>query len=180
MSRIGNQPITIPQGVTIDTTNDLVKIASSGNELSVNVPNGISVNVDDTTLTISRENNAKHIRAAHGLVRAMIDNAIVGVTKGFKKQLEVNGVGFKVAVQGSTLKLALGLSHDVLFDLPQDVKVTAEKNLITIEGSDKQRVGQVAAEIRALKKPEPYKGKGIKYLDEYIVRKAGKTAGSSE
>lgn len=180
MSRIGKQVITVPNGVTLNVSDSTVAVKGPKGEQSVNVPTGITVSQEDTIVSVTRANDDKSVRAAHGLVRAMIANGIAGVTEGFKKQLEVNGVGFKVQLQGKSLKLALGLSHDVIFALPDDISVTVDKNVITIEGSNKQRVGQIAAEIRALKKPEPYKGKGIKYIDEYIVRKAGKTAGSGD
>lgn len=180
MSRVGKQSITVPSGVTLKINPGSATVTGPKGELSVNVPSGITVTQNEQELLVTRENEEKKTRSSHGLVRSLLSNSIQGVTEGFKKQLEVNGVGFKVAVQGKTLKLALGLSHDVMFDIPEDLDISADKNLITIQGNDRQRVGQIAAEIRALKKPEPYKGKGIKYIDEHIVRKAGKTAGGGE
>lgn len=180
MSRIGKQLVVVPQGVTLTIEGSTVEITGPKGAQTVNVPLGVTVNQDASEIMVTRVGDDKRVRAAHGLVRAMIANGIVGVTQGFKKQLEVNGVGFKIQPEGKNLKLALGLSHDIIFPLPSDVTVSVDKNVITLEGISKQRVGQIAAEIRALKKPEPYKGKGIKYIDEHIVRKAGKTAGSGD
>jgi len=180
LSRVGNNPISIPAGVEVSQADDSVQIKGAKGNLSVHVPSGVTVASQDGKVAISRDSNDKDVRGAHGLVRSLTANAIKGVTEGFKKQLEVNGVGFKVQLSGANLKLALGLSHDVFYKVPADVQLSVEKNIITIEGIDRQRVGQIAADIRELKKPEPYKGKGIRYVDEYVVRKAGKTAGSGE
>ena len=136
---------------------------------------GVTVAVDGNTATVIRDNDEAVNRAKHGLMRSLVNNMVVGVSQGFSKQLEINGVGYRVAAQGTDLKFNLGFSHDVIFKLPQGVTATVEQNKITISGIDKQAVGQVAAEIRALKKPEPYKGKGIKYADERIIRKSGKS-----
>ena len=179
MSRIGNLPISIPSDVTIDV---------SVNEIKVNGPKGtlvhslnsryVSSMIENGTLVLKRSGNDKKVRAYHGMIRSKVSNMIIGVTKGYKKQLEVNGVGFKIDINGNNLKLALGLSHDVNFVAPEGISMTHNKNenIITIEGIDKQLVGETTAQIRALKKPEPYKGKGIKYVGERIIRKAGKTA----
>jgi large subunit ribosomal protein L6 len=136
---------------------------------------GINVNVDGDTVTVTRESDEKVHRSKHGLMRSLINNMIVGVTKGFEKKLEINGVGFRVALAGTALKMNLGFSHEVIYNLPEGIQAKVEQNQITISGISKQLVGQVAAEIRALKKPEPYKGKGIQYVGERVLRKSGKS-----
>ncbi|MFZ1249518.1 MAG: 50S ribosomal protein L6 [Candidatus Saccharimonadales bacterium] len=175
MSRVGKLPIAIPSGVTITVDSDTIKVAGSKGELSTPQLDGITVKVEDGTLTVTRANDEPKVRAKHGLLRALINNMVVGVTQGFTKKLELNGVGYRVAMQGSDLKLNIGFSHDVIYKVPQGVTVTTEQNNMIVTGIDKQQVGQVAAEIRALKKPEPYKGKGIKYEGERILRKSGKS-----
>lgn len=175
MSRIGKKPIQVPANVQINIVNGDIKVTGSKGELSTPLLTGIKVQVLDQTVEVSRDSDEPKIRAAHGLTRALIQNMVTGVTDGFSKELEVNGVGFKVQLQGTDLKMSLGFSHDVVFKIPSDVQVKVEANKITVSGVDKQRVGQVAAEIRQCKKPEPYKGKGIKYVDERIIRKAGKS-----
>ena len=136
---------------------------------------GVTVAVDGDTATVTRADDEAEHRAKHGLMRTLVNNMVVGVSQGFNKQLEINGVGYRVAMQGTDLKFNLGFSHDVIYKLPQGITAAVEQNKITVSGIDKQQVGQVAAEIRALKKPEPYKGKGIKYADERIRRKSGKS-----
>jgi large subunit ribosomal protein L6 len=136
---------------------------------------GIVVKQQDGEVIVSRESDIPEHRAKHGLMRTLVANMVTGVSKGFEKKLEVNGVGFRVALAGNQIKMNLGFSHEVVYTLPQGVTATVEQNVITISGIDKQQVGQVAAEIRALKKPEPYKGKGIKYVGERIIRKSGKS-----
>ncbi len=175
MSRIGKLPITIPAGVTITVDNDKIVVSSSKGTLEQFTMPGIIVTVDGTTATVTRESDAREHRSKHGLMRTLISNMVVGVTEGFKKQLEINGVGFRANVQGSVIKMNLGFSHEVVYTLPAGVTAVVEQNIITVSGISKQQVGQVAAEIRALKKPEPYKGKGIKYVTERIVRKSGKS-----
>ena len=175
MSRIGKQPITIPTGVTITVDADLITVAGSKGTLSQATLEGVTVTVADGVATVTRINDEPKNRAKHGLMRTLVNNMVVGVTTGFSKQLEINGVGYRVAAQGTNLKLNLGFSHDVIFAIPTGITAGIEQNVITISGIDKQQVGQVAADIRKLKKPEPYKGKGIKYADEVILRKAGKT-----
>lgn len=174
MSRIGKLPIEIPSGVTITVDSDVIKVTASKGELTVPHLSDVTVNVEDGVATVTRNNEERVARAQHGLQRALLNNAVVGVTKGFEKKLEVNGVGFRVATQGNTLEMSLGFSHPVKYTAPAGVTVSNDKMVISVAGIDKQQVGQVAAEIRALKKPEPYKGKGIKYVDEVILRKAGK------
>ena len=175
MSRIGKLPISIPAGVTITVDNDNITVASSKGTLHQFMMPGINVVVDGSQVVVSRESDAREHRSKHGLMRTLIHNMVVGVTEGFKKQLEINGVGFRANVAGSSIKMNLGFSHEVVYQLPTGVTATVEQNVITVSGISKQQVGQVAAEIRALKKPEPYKGKGIKYVTERIVRKSGKS-----
>lgn len=175
MSRIGKQPIKIPSGVTITVDPDFVTVAGSKGTLKQFTMPGVIVAIDGDTATVTRINDEAENRAKHGLMRTLVNNMVVGVSQGFNKQLEINGVGYRVALQGTDLKFNLGFSHDVIYKLPQGIAAAVEQNKITVSGIDKQQVGQVAAEIRALKKPEPYKGKGIKYADERIRRKSGKS-----
>jgi large subunit ribosomal protein L6 len=175
MSRIGKQPITIPSGVTITVDDDKVTVNGSKGSLEQFTMPGIKISQDEGTLLVERENDERQNRSRHGLMRSLINNMVTGVSQGFEKKLEINGVGYRVAQQGTDLKLNLGFSHDVIYHIPAGVTAAVEQNTITISGISKQQVGQVAAEIRALKKPEPYKGKGIKYSDERILRKSGKS-----
>jgi large subunit ribosomal protein L6 len=176
MSRIGKLPITIPQGVTITVDSSMVNVKGPKGELSLQLLEGITCHLEeDNSLIVKRANDESTLRAKHGLTRALINNMVIGVSQGFSKKLEVNGVGFKVALQGNNLNLSLGFSHDINYQLPTGINAVVEQNTITISGIDKQQVGQVAAEIRKFKKPEPYKGKGIKYSDEVIIRKSGKS-----
>lgn len=175
MSRIGKLPIMVPSGVTITVDPELITVAGAKGTLTQPQLEGVTVKVEDGVLTVTRINDEPKNRAKHGLMRTLINNMVVGVSQGFSKQLEVNGVGYRVAMAGNGLKLNLGFSHDVEFALPQGVSATVEQNVITIQGHDKQQVGQVAADIRKLRKPEPYKGKGIKYVGERIIRKSGKS-----
>lgn len=175
MSRIGKLPIPIPNGVTITVDPDNIVVTGPKGTLTQFTMPGISVDVNDQVLTVKRASDEKEHRSKHGLMRTLINNMIIGVTEGFSKKLEINGVGYRVNLEGNKLKMALGFSHDVIFQIPQEIQVSVEQNNITVSGINKQQVGQVAAEIRALKKPEPYKGKGIKYADERIIRKAGKS-----
>lgn len=170
-------PIQLPSGVTLEQTAELITVKGPKGELTQFTMPEVTVTVDGETVTVTRKDDEKVARAKHGLMRALVQNMITGVSEGFKKQLEVNGVGFKVNLQGKALKMALGYSHEVVYTAPEGIDLAVEQNIITVTGASKQQVGQAAAEIRALRKPEPYKGKGIKYVDEYIVRKAGKTAG---
>lgn len=175
MSRIGKLPVAIPSGVTITVDNDTITVNGTKGSLTQFTMPGVKVEVNDTEVNVARINDEPKNRAKHGLMRALINNMVVGVSSGFTKQLEINGVGYRVASVGNGLKLNLGFSHDVNYALPTGVTATVEANVITISGISKQQVGQVAAEIRALKKPEPYKGKGIKYVGERIIRKSGKS-----
>lgn len=175
MSRIGKLPIALPSGVTITVDTEVITVSGSKGTLTQATLPGITVKQEADQVIVTRENDEAVNRARHGLMRSLVNNMIVGVSQGFSKKLEINGVGFRVALAGTDLKFNLGFSHEVVYSLPQGVTATVEQNNITISGIDKQQVGQVAAEIRALKKPEPYKGKGIKYADERIIRKSGKS-----
>jgi large subunit ribosomal protein L6 len=175
MSRIGKQPIAIPAGVTITVDQQAVTVNGPKGELSQFMMPGIKVAVDGDKVNVTRESDEKEHRSKHGLMRTLINNMAVGVTAGFEKKLEISGVGYRVALTGTSLKFNLGFSHDVIYALPEGIQAKVEQNTITISGNSKQKVGQVAAEIRALKKPEPYKGKGIAYVGERILRKSGKS-----
>lgn len=175
MSRIGKLPIAIPSGVTITVDPDFVTVAGSKGTLKQFTMPGVTVKVEDSQAVVTRDNDEAINRSKHGLMRTLVSNMVIGVSEGFSKKLEINGVGYRVNLQGSDLKFNLGFSHDVIYKLPQGVTATTEQSTITVSGIDKQQVGQVAAEIRALKKPEPYKGKGIKYAGERILRKSGKS-----
>ena len=178
MSRIGKNPIPIPSGVTVKIDGNTSVVKGPKGEHTQHIPEGLSFDQKDGQLTVSRPDDTKPIRAKHGLVRALIANQVHGVTEGFEKKLEIIGVGYRAAVKGKVLDLQLQFSHPVNYPIPADVSITCTDNThITVAGIDKQRVGQVAAEIRAYRKPEPYKGKGIRYVGEYVVRKAGKAAG---
>lgn len=175
MSRIGKLPVEIPAGVTITVDGDAIKVSGpKGNLEAAKLPH-VTITIEDNLVTVSRISDEKIAKSQHGLMRALINNMVVGVTKGFEKKLEVSGVGFKVALQGNKLVMALGFSHPVEFTAPEGITLGVDKMNISVSGISKQQVGQVAADIRSLKKPEPYKGKGIKYEGEYIIRKAGKT-----
>ena len=175
MSRIGKLPIQIPSGVTITVDSDTIAVKGPKGELTVPHLSDVTVTVDDGVVSVVRKNDEWTAKSQHGLQRTLLNNAVEGITKGFEKRLEVNGVGFRVASSNNELDMALGFSHPVKYKAPEGVNITNDKMTIIVSGIDKQQVGQVAAEIRALKKPEPYKGKGIKYADEQILRKAGKT-----
>jgi large subunit ribosomal protein L6 len=174
MSRIGKLPIQVPSGVTITVDNDSITVVGPKGQLVVPHLSDVTVVVENGVATVTRKDDERIARAQHGLQRALLNNAVVGVTTGYSKQLEVNGVGYRVSGGGNQIDLSLGFSHPVKYTAQEGVQLAVEKMLITVSGIDKQKVGQVAAEIRSLKKPEPYKGKGIKYVDEVILRKAGK------
>jgi large subunit ribosomal protein L6 len=175
MSRIGKQPIDIPSGVTITVDPDWITVAGSKGTLKQFTMPGVTVKQEENKVIVTRENDEAENRARHGLMRSLVANMVEGVSKGFEKKLELNGVGFRVSLAGNGLKFNIGFSHEVNYALPQGVSASVEGNVITVSGIDKQQVGQIAAEIRALKKPEPYKGKGIKYVGERIIRKSGKS-----
>lgn len=184
MSRIGKHPIDIPAGVTVTVASDnVVTVKGPKGELKQAIDSDIIVEVKDAQILVSRPTDQIRHRSLHGLYRAILHNNVVGVSEGFKKELELVGVGFKATNQGNLLDLSLGYSHNILFEIPKELKVTTEtvkgKNpMVTLESFDKQLLGQVAAKIRSLRKPEPYKGKGVKYVGEFIRRKAGKAAGT--
>lgn len=179
MSRIGKKLITLPKTVKISQSDSIVKVEGPKGKLSSRLPEGISLKIEDAILTIERKSEERLVRSYHGLARTLIANMITGVSTGFEKGLEISGVGYRAEASGSTLKLNLGFSSPIQYDIPSGIDVKVDKQVnIMVSGIDKQLVGRVAAEIRALKKPEPYKGKGIKYVGEHIRRKAGKSAGA--
>ena len=175
MSRIGKRPVELPSGVTASVSGQTVEIKGPKGTRSFTATDDVTITVGDDGVEVKPRGMSKRARQQWGMSRTQVANLVVGVTEGFKKELEINGVGYRAQMQGNVLKLSLGLSHDVNFEVPQGVTVTAPKPTeIIVEGIDQQQVGQVAANIRAWRKPEPYKGKGIKYKDEYIFRKEGK------
>lgn len=181
MSRIGNLPIELPQGVTVKVENNVVTVKGPKGELSQKINPELTVEIADNELKVIRPNDERNTRAQHGLYRALIHNMVVGVSTGFTKQLEIVGVGYRATSKGQVLELALGYSHAIYMKLPEEVAVNAvsERNknpLITLTSCDKQLLGQICAKIRSFRKPEPYKGKGIKFVGEQLRRKAGKTA----
>lgn len=175
MSRVGKLPIEIPSGVTITVDSDVINVEGSKGKLVVPHLSDVTVTVEDGAATVTRKDDERVAKAQHGLQRSLLQNAVDGVTKGFEKKLEVNGVGFRVSGGGQEVELTVGYSHPVKYRAPEGIQLTVNKMEITVAGINKQQVGQVAAEIRNIRKPEPYKGKGIKYADEQILRKAGKT-----
>lgn len=181
MSRIGKAPIHIPAGVTVQVKDNVVTVKGPKGELSQEINPDITVKVEDGNIEVSRPSDDRNHRAMHGLYRALIHNMVVGVSEGYKKEMELVGVGYRATSTGQVLELALGYSHAIYIKLPQEIKVEAksERNknpLIILESADKQLLGQVCAKIRSLRKPEPYKGKGIKFVGEVIRRKSGKSA----
>ncbi|MBO9571795.1 MAG: 50S ribosomal protein L6 [Chitinophagaceae bacterium] len=183
MSRIGKQPIVVPSGVTVTVSKDnLLAIKGPKGELKQEIDRDIVIEVKDNQVTFTRPTDQIRHRAMHGLYRALVANMVKGVTEGFKKNLELVGVGFKASNQGNVLDLSLGYSHNIIFEVPKEISVKTDQQKgenpkIFLEGIDKQLIGQVAAKLRGLRKPEPYKGKGVKYSDEVVRRKAGKAAG---
>lgn len=183
MSRIGKAPIAIPAGVTVKVSGDVVTVKGPKGELSQKINPDLQITVEDGQLTLARPSDDREHRAQHGLYRALIHNMVVGVSEGYRKEMELVGVGYRAAATGQVLELSLGYSHAIYIKLPPEVKVEAksERNknpLIILESDDKQLLGQVCAKIRSLRKPEPYKGKGIKFVGEVIRRKSGKSAGA--
>jgi len=175
MSRIGKKPVVVPAGVTAKVDGQLVQVKGAKGQLEFRVPDDVSVVQESNEIKVDPRNDTKRARALWGTARAQVNNIVLGVTKGFEKKLEITGVGYRAAVQGKVLQLALGYSHDVNYAIPAGVTiVTPKPTEITISGVDKQQIGQIAAEIRALRGPEPYKGKGVKYAGEFIFRKEGK------
>ncbi|HKL66628.1 MAG TPA: 50S ribosomal protein L6 [Bacteroidales bacterium] len=182
MSRIGNLPVKIPSGVTVNVADDnTVNLKGPQGELSVSVDKGMMINVEENELVLTRPDDTKKYKSLHGLYRALISNAVTGVSEGYKKQLELVGVGYRADANGQKLELGIGFSHDVIIELPPEVKVEAKTErrsnpVVTLSSPDKQLIGHVAAKIRSLRPPEPYKGKGIKFVGEQLRRKAGKSA----
>jgi len=176
MSRIGKQPIAIPPKVKVEVKGQQVHVEGPKGKLDLQLPRRTSLKVADGKVQVSRQGDDAQAKALHGLSRALVNNMVRGVSEGFVKKLEIQGVGFRAAVQGKSVNLSLGYSHPVTYAIPDQIKVTVEENTkLTIEGPDRQVVGQVAAEIRSFYPPEPYKGKGVRYTDERVIRKEGKT-----
>ncbi|KAA3640860.1 MAG: 50S ribosomal protein L6 [Armatimonadetes bacterium] len=175
MSRIGNSPIELPKGVEVKVNGDTVEVKGLKGSLSQTITEPITVSVDDGTVTVARVNDERSSRALHGLTRALINNMVVGVSEGYSKELTAVGVGYRAALKGKQLELQVGFSHPVSIDAPEGISFEVpEPTRIIVSGIDKQLVGQMAADIRAVRPPEPYKGKGIRYVDEHVRRKAGK------
>lgn len=181
MSRIGNKTVAIPSGVTVEMKGNTVHVKGSKGELSYVLLPEVAVAVEENVIKVTRKVDTKEARARHGLTRALVANMVKGVSEGYTKQLEIIGVGYKAALKGKILQLNLGHSHPIDFDIPANIEITQDeknKSILRITGADKQLVGQVAAQIREFRPPEPYKGKGIRYSDEYVRRKVGKAATS--
>jgi large subunit ribosomal protein L6 len=179
VSRVGKKPISIPSGVQVGVDGSRIKVKGPKGELQREIDSRMSVAVADGTLVVNRSSDSKFYKAMHGLYRSLINNMVVGVTRGFEKKLEIVGVGFKAEMKNKRLTLQIGYSHPIIFVPPPDINIVCESpTMIAVSGVDKELVGQIAAKIRSFRPPEPYKGKGIKYIDEVIRRKAGKTAGS--
>ena len=175
MSRIGKKPVELATGVTASVSGQTVEVKGANGTRTFTATDDVTLAVEDNTITVTPRGKSKRARQQWGMSRTQIQNLVTGVTTGFKKELEINGVGYRAALEGKVLKLALGLSHDVNYEIPEGITVTVPKpTIIFVEGNNEQLVGQVAANIRQYRKPEPYKGKGIKYKDEYIFRKEGK------
>jgi large subunit ribosomal protein L6 len=175
MSRVGKHPVAIPSGVEVQMSGQTLSAKGSLGTLRLVVSNEVTAAIADGAVTVAPKNDTKHARAMWGTTRALVNNMVNGVSKGFSVTLEINGVGYRAAVQGSTLNLQLGYSHDIAYPIPADVRIVCERpTLINVSGADRQRVGQIASEIRAYRPPEPYKGKGIKYSTETVRRKEGK------
>ena len=177
MSRIGKNPIVIPEGVKIELKENLIRISGTKGQQSWSIHANIKAEIKDSTIIVDRIDNTPLSRSLHGTTRQILNNMVIGVSDGFEKELEIVGVGYQASLEGNRLRLQIGYSHDIYFDLPEGIKVTADRTIIRINGIDKQLVGSVASKIRSFRKPEPYKGKGIRYKDEYIRIKQGKTVG---
>jgi large subunit ribosomal protein L6 len=182
MSRIGTSPVNIPSGVDVKLDGNVITVKGPKGQLTQEIDSCVTLSIEDNTITFSRESDAPSHRAKHGLYRALVQNMVVGVSEGYKKELEIIGVGYRANAAGQQLELALGYSHAIVMEIPSEIKVSADTQkgkapIVTLESYDKQLLGQVAAKIRSLRKPEPYKGKGIRFVGEDIRRKAGKSAG---
>ena len=175
MSRIGNKPVSVPSGVTVTAGDGVLTVKGPKGELTQKIADGISFDIEADTAKVNRSNDSKPYRANHGLMRALLNNMVTGVSQGFERKLEINGVGYRAAMQGNKLVLNLGFSHPVEMEIPAGLKVVVENTTtVLISGADKQLLGQFASEIRSKRPPEPFKGKGVKYAEEHIVRKEGK------
>jgi len=180
VSRIGKLPVTIPAGVKIAVDPSAVKLEGPKGKLQAPIPSGVQVTVEGNVVHVARDNEQRNVRALHGLTRKLIANMAQGVSQGFSRVLDINGVGYRAEVKGKEIHMTLGYSHPVVFPLPQGVTAAVERQIIiTLSGADRQLLGETAAKIRSLRPPEPYKGKGIKYREEFIKRKAGKAVGSA-
>jgi large subunit ribosomal protein L6 len=178
MSRLGRRPIPVPKGVTVNTSAGAVAVKGPKGELKRAVPAGVTVKVDAGNVVVTRESDSRDHRARHGLMRALLANMVKGVTDGFERKLEINGVGYRAEVAGQKLTMALGFSHPIIYDLPKGISGKVDKNIIILVGSDREVLGETAAKVRSFRPPEPYKGKGVKYVEETIRRKVGKTGAS--
>ena len=176
MSRIGKNPIEVPAEIKVSVDGAVITFVKGNTTRTLDTKGNVTIELDGQTLTFKNLSDSREHRAFWGTYRSLSANIVKGLTEGFSKQLEINGVGYRAAVQGKVLNLQLGHSHDINYDIPAGLDISVEKNVITIKGSDNQQIGQVAAEIRSFRPPEPYKGKGVKYMEETIVRKAGKTS----
>jgi len=176
MSRIGKQPVEFSKDIAVSVEGTVITFTKGKDSKTLDTKGNVGVSLEGSTLTFSANSDHRQDRAYWGTYRALASNIVAGMTTGFTKQLEINGVGYRAAVQGQVLNLQLGFSHDINYEIPAGLEISVEKNVITIKGSDKQQIGQVAAEIRGFRPPEPYKGKGVKYVGEQILRKAGKTS----
>lgn len=178
MSRIGKQPIAVPEGVQVELQGEILKVKGPKGALEQRIPKGLRVEIGEGHLKVVRENDQRQVRALHGLTRTLVANMITGVTQGFKKSLEIVGVGYRAEIVDRVLQMSLGYSHVAKYPIPDGISISVDRNvIITVEGIDKQKVGQVAAEIRSIKRPDPYKGKGIRYLGEKVRTKVGKGSG---
>lgn len=176
MSRIGKKPIAIPAGIEVSVNGTVIDVKKGNKTSSVETHGRVGIEIAENSVILERVGDSKESSAFWGTYRALLNNAIEGLNKGFQKSLEINGVGYRAAVKGKVLELQLGYSHPINFEIEEGLEISVEKNIVHVKGADKQQVGQAAAIIRGFRKPEPYKGKGVKYTDETIVRKAGKTA----
>ncbi len=176
MSRIGKNPVEFASDITVTTNGNVITFTKGKNSVDLDTKGYVTFEIEENKLTFKNLSDLREHRAFWGTFRSLAQNIVTGLTTGYQKQLEINGVGYRAAVKGQILNLQLGFSHDINYELPKDIEASVEKNVITLKSHDKQKLGQVAAEIRSFRPPEPYKGKGVKYIDEHIVRKAGKTA----
>jgi large subunit ribosomal protein L6 len=176
MSRIGKLPVEFTADINVSSSGNVITFAKGKNSVDLDTKGNVAFTIEGNTLTFAKLSDAKTHRAFWGTYRALAANVVTGLTTGYTKQLEINGVGYRAAVNGNVLNLQLGFSHDINYELPEGIEAVVEKNVITLKGHEKQTLGQVAAEIRSFRPPEPYKGKGVKYMEEHIARKAGKTS----